>query len=115
MRKNITRKEELILLSIHNLKDKAYLIGIASHLAKITRRKVSLTSVHLPLSRLEEQGFIDSQLGDATAVRGGRRKKIYSITPLGYEMLDEQKRISDMLWKGYPHPSAPANRKGSPR
>jgi len=115
MRKNITRKEELILLSIHNLKDQAYLIGIASHLAKITRRKVSLTSVHLPLSRLEEQGLIDSRMGDASAVRGGRRKKIYRITPLGYEMLDEQKRISDMLWKGYPQPSAPANGKGSPR
>ena len=75
--KGLTRKEELIMLSILNLQKDAYLIAITDHLSKITGKRVSLTSVHLPLSRLEKQGLIESEFGEATAVRGGRRKKIY--------------------------------------
>jgi DNA-binding PadR family transcriptional regulator len=99
--KGLTRKEELTMLSILNLQGNAYLIAITDHLTKITGKKVSLTSVHLPLSRLEKQGLIESEFGEATAVRGGRRKKIYKITKNGFEELNEYKRITDMLWKNY--------------
>ncbi len=40
-----------------------------------------------------------SEFGKATAVRGGRRKKIYTITKPGFESLKEYKRISDLLWE----------------
>jgi len=99
--KTITRKEELIILSILNLKDDAYLIAIQNFLAKLTGKKVSLTTVHLPLSRLEERGLIESEFGEATAVRGGRRKKIYKITRLGFAALEDYKNISDQLWSNY--------------
>lgn len=99
--KRLTRKEELIMLSILKLKNKAYLIAIVDHLSKITVKKVSLTSVHIPLSRLEKSELIASNYGEATAVRGGRRKKIYKITNLGLEALEEHKRVSDILWENY--------------
>jgi DNA-binding PadR family transcriptional regulator len=99
--KGLTRKEELTMLSILNLQRDAYLIAITNHLAKITGKKVSLTSVHLPLSRLEKRGLIESELGEASAVRGGRRKKIYKVTKSGFEELNEHKRITDMLWIRY--------------
>jgi DNA-binding PadR family transcriptional regulator len=98
--KSITRKEELVLLSILNLEDKAYLIAIQAHLSRITGKPVSLTSVHLPLSRLEKSGLILSRFGAATAVRGGRRKKIYRLTEEGIEALYAYKRVSDDLWGG---------------
>jgi DNA-binding PadR family transcriptional regulator len=99
--KSLTRKEELILLSILNLKKDAYLIVIVDHLSKITGTKVSLTSVHLPLARLEKAGLIESEFGESTAVRGGRRKKIYQLTKCGFDVLAEYKRISDKLWESY--------------
>jgi DNA-binding PadR family transcriptional regulator len=99
--KGLTRKEELIMLSILNLQRDAYLIAIADHLSKITGKRVSLTSVHLPLSRLEKQGIISSEFGEATAVRGGRRKKIYKVTKTGFEELNEYKKITDILWTNY--------------
>ncbi len=105
--KSLTRKEELIMLSIHNLKDNAYLIAIVDHLSEITGRKVSLTSVHLPLSRLENNGLIRSEFGEASARRGGRRKKIYEITKLGFEALEEYKKVSDRLWENYAKFSTP--------
>jgi PadR family transcriptional regulator PadR len=99
--KGLTRIEELTMLSILNLQRNAYLIAITDHLSKITGKKVSLTSVHLPLSRLEKKGLIESEFGEATAVRGGRRKKIYRITKTGFKELTEYKRITDMLWTHY--------------
>ena len=106
-KKSLTRKEELIMLSILNLKDDAYLIAIVDHLSEITGKKVSLTSVHLPLSRLESNGLIASEFGEASARRGGRRKKIYEITELGFEVLEEYKKVSDRLWENYPKFSTP--------
>jgi DNA-binding PadR family transcriptional regulator len=105
--KNLTRKEELIMLSILNLKKNAYLVAIVDHLSLTTEKKVSLTSVHLPLNRLEKNGLIEAEFGEATPVRGGRRKKIYTITKLGFESLEEYKRISDLLWKDYLKYSSP--------
>jgi len=99
--KGLTRIEELTMLSILNLQRNAYLIAITDHLSKITGKKVSLTSVHLPLSRLEKKGLIESEFGEATAVRGGRRKKIYRVTKTGFKELNEYKRITDMLWTNY--------------
>jgi DNA-binding PadR family transcriptional regulator len=99
--RNLTRKEEIIMLSILNLKREAYLIAIVDHLSKITGKTVSVTSVYFPLNRLEKMGLIESKFGEATAVRGGRRKKLYQITNQGFVLLDEYKRISDLLWENY--------------
>jgi PadR family transcriptional regulator PadR len=99
--KNITRKEELVMLSILNLRENAYLIAIKDYLSHVTGKKVSLTSAHLPLSRLEKKGYTESKFGEATAVRGGRRKKIYSLTESGWEALHAYKKISDELWENY--------------
>jgi PadR family transcriptional regulator PadR len=96
--RTLTRKEELVLLAVFNLKEEAYLIAIFDYLTDVLGESVSLTSVHLPLSRLEKHGLISAKMGGATAVRGGRRKKYYRITPLGWEILEEHKRISDRLW-----------------
>ena len=87
------------MLSILNLKKNAYLIAIVDRLSQTTEKRVSLTSVHLPLNRLEKNGLLESEFGKATAVRGGRRKKIYTLTKPGFESLEEYKRISDLLWE----------------
>ncbi len=97
--KTLTRKEELILLSILNLQDEAYLIAIQKHLSQALGKKESLTSVHLPLSRLDQYGYIESRFSEATAIRGGRRKKIYSLTKDGFEALFAYKKVSDDLWE----------------
>ena len=105
--RNLTRKEEMILLSILNLKQEAYLIAIVDHLTGITGKNVSVTSVYFPLNRLEKMGIITAEFGEATSVRGGRRKKIYQITEQGFVLLDEYKRISDILWENYLKRSTP--------
>jgi DNA-binding PadR family transcriptional regulator len=99
--KTITRNEELILMSILQLGENAYLVAIQEYLSKVIHRNISLTSVHLPLSRLETGKLVESFWGESTAIRGGRRKKIYRITRYGFEALEEYKRIHDALWRDY--------------
>ena len=99
--KTITRIEEMIMLSILNLGDDAYLVSIQSYLSQISDKKISLTAVHLPLSRLEKMGYLNSEFGEATSVRGGRRKKIYNITNVGMAALREYRELSNKLWDDY--------------
>jgi DNA-binding PadR family transcriptional regulator len=99
--KAITRTEEMIMLAILNLGDEAYLVAVQTYLSEIFAKKVSLTSVHLPLRRLEKIDYLASKMGDATAVRGGRRKKIYTVTATGFKALEEYRNISNKLWNDY--------------
>jgi DNA-binding PadR family transcriptional regulator len=99
--KSITRIEEMIMLAILNLREDAYLVSIQAYLSEIFEKKVSLTSVHLPLRRLEKINYLETKMGEATAVRGGRRKKIYYVTDTGYEALEEYRNISNKLWNNY--------------
>ena len=97
----LTRKEEIIMMAILNLGEEAYLVAITDYLTKLTEKTVNLASAHLPLSRLDQAGLIASEMGAATAVRGGRRKKIYRITEEGFTVLEEHKRLTDRLWKRF--------------
>jgi PadR family transcriptional regulator PadR len=99
--KSITRIEEMIMLAILNLDENAYLVSIRDYLSQIFEKNVSLTSVHLPLRRLEKINYLESKMGEATAVRGGRRKKIYKVTDMGYSALEEYRYISNKLWNTY--------------
>ena len=100
--KTLTKKEELVMLSVHHSGENAYLVAIQNHLAEVTGKITFLPSLHLTLNRLEEQGFLSSQMRGATSVRGGRRKKIYSLTKKGRLQLEDCKRIYDALWVNYP-------------
>ena len=99
--KSITRIEEMIMLAILNLNEDAYLVSIQTYLSEIFEKKVSLTSVHLPLRRLEKIKYLETKMGEATAVRGGRRKKIYRVSDIGYQALEEYRNISNNLWNRY--------------
>jgi DNA-binding PadR family transcriptional regulator len=46
-----------------------------------------LGAVYKTLDRIEQKGLVRSALGPATAERGGRRKRIYQVTPTGLKVL----------------------------
>ena len=98
---NLSQREEQILLAIGYLQEEAYLVAIRKHLSKITGKELSIGAVHIPLRRLEKQGLIASSFGKSTAIRGGRRKKIYRLTAAGSAALEESKKVNDKLWADY--------------
>ena len=94
--------EETILLLVGILGEEAYAFHIAEEFEAQTGRKVSIGAVHSTLSRLEDKGFVTSAMGAATAMRGGRRKRIYTITAYGRQVLVASRDFKMSLWQQYP-------------
>jgi PadR family transcriptional regulator PadR len=97
----LSQREEQILLAVGYLQEEAYLVSIRKHLSTIVGKELSIGAVHIPLRRIEKQGLIAASFGESTAVRGGRRKKIYRLTAAGLAALKENKKVSDRLWADY--------------
>ncbi len=94
--------EELILTMVAALQEDAYGAAIAEEIESKMKRDVNLSAVHVTLYRLEDKGYIKSALGGGTKERGGRRKRIFSITSAGMAMLRAMKEARIDLWKLVP-------------
>ena len=95
--------EELVLLIIGYLRDDAYSISIRNELKSRTERNPSIGALHSAFNRLEKKGFVESFEGGATAERGGRRKRFYTITAYGTKVLDQSYELRTSLYKSLPH------------
>ncbi len=94
--------EELILLIIVMLKDDAYGLAICKALRQQADRTVTIGAVHGTVNRLEKKGFIKSSLGGATELRGGRRKRLFTITASGKKILQRSRDLKVNLWMQIP-------------
>ena len=94
--------EELVLLTIAALVQEAYSVAICDELEKHTGRLPKLGVVHAVLNRLEKKGLVKSELGEATQVRGGKRKRFYTVTHAGKVALLRTKEVRDQLWNIIP-------------
>jgi DNA-binding PadR family transcriptional regulator len=94
--------EELVLLMVAVLHDEAYGVSIQQNLSERLAKKVNISAVHVALTRMEEKGYLKSRFGGITEERGGRRKKYYAVTALGYRVLDIQYELRTNLYKQIP-------------
>jgi DNA-binding PadR family transcriptional regulator len=90
--------EELVLLMVALLKKDAYGVTLTEELKKQTGRDISISATHAVLHRLEEKGFIESKMGGASAERGGRRKRLFTITAYGKNILEELRDTRETIW-----------------
>lgn len=94
--------EELVLTMVGILQDEAYGNTIVNEIKERLGREVALSAVHVTLYRLEDKGFVKSRMGGATPTRGGRRKRIFSVTNAGLATLRRMKEARMDLWKLIP-------------
>lgn len=97
-RSDLGEFEEVVLLAVAALTPKAYSVAIAEDLEKATGNTITTGAVHAALQRLEEKGLVNSYMGEATAERGGRRKRLFSVTPAGSRVLHQVRTIRENLW-----------------
>lgn len=90
--------EELVLLTISMLGDEAYGVAIKDSIEQMANRAITIGSLHSTIARLEEKGLLKSSLGEATAVRGGRRKRYFQLTASARQVLQHIKSLRDELW-----------------
>jgi DNA-binding PadR family transcriptional regulator len=94
--------EEIVLLAVCVLGDAAYGVSVTDEINGQAGRPVHLSAVHTALYRLEEKGLLRSGLGGATPSRGGRRKRLYGVTPAGRHALREARTLRDGFWGRIP-------------
>lgn len=94
--------EEIVLLLVAVQFKEAYGLSITKAIEKELERSVTLSSVHTALYRLEEKGFVKSEIGGATSERGGRRKRLFTITATGLKALEASREVRNQLWNMIP-------------
>ncbi len=94
--------EEVVMLTVAVLYKDAYGISIKEEMEKRLKRNVNLGAMRIALKRLEGKGFLKSQFGEVTAVRGGKRKRYYEVTPSGKKVLDQVMETRKGLWDSIP-------------
>lgn len=84
--------EHLLLLAILRLEDDAYGTTVRRELIQCANKDVAVGAIYTGLDRLEGKGFVESWVGEPTAKRGGRGKRLYRVTSAGRRALADMDR-----------------------
>ena len=100
--KILSRKEELILLAVWKLQDNAYGVTIREYIEKMTGLKWVFGAIYSPLSRLVQQGLVESFECAPLPEKGGRSRVLFRLTPLGVKALQQVRELSTSIWEDVP-------------
>ncbi len=95
--------EEIVLLTVAVLHGQAYGIAIIEEIENRMGRSVSMGAMQTVLRRMEQKGYLTSEFGEATAVRGGKRKRYFEVTESGKQAIRETKEARTALWEAIPN------------
>lgn len=90
--------EELVLLCVRRLGEGADGASVRGELARVGGRDVSVSTVYVTLMRLEEKGYARSWMGEPTAERGGKARRLFTLRPEGRQALEERRAVRERLW-----------------
>lgn len=92
--------EQLVLLAVLLLEDAAYAVPIRREIERRTGRPVSRGAIYVTLSRLSGKAYLNSRMGEPTAERGGRAKRLYRVRPSGVAVLKRSLAALDRMRAG---------------
>ena len=90
--------EEFTLLAVRALGDHPYAVPVQRYVEEATGRRVSMGAIYAALARLEDQGFLRSSMGEPTAQRGGKPKRLFRATASGLKTARELHRVRERIW-----------------
>jgi PadR family transcriptional regulator PadR len=79
--------EYAVLLAVLQLKEEAYAVPVRSLIEDRTGRLIARGALYTALERLEGKGCLRSVMKEPSEERGGRAKRIFTVTPKGVEAL----------------------------
>jgi PadR family transcriptional regulator, regulatory protein PadR len=77
--------EYLLITAAAGLGDDAYGAAIREAIEARTGWKCSIGALYTTIERLETKGLLKTWMGEATAQRGGRAKRMVRVTPKGVQ------------------------------
>lgn len=99
-REYLSQSELMIMLAVMRLGQDAYGVPIAHEITEHTGREIAAGVVYSALERLEDRGFVSSQIGESSATRGGRAKTYFRLTAKGIKQVRETQQALQRLWEG---------------
>lgn len=100
--KGLGEFEELVLLAVCILHDKAYGISVKNEVEKHSGRSILLGAVHITLYRLQDKGLLESEMGGNSEKRGDRRKRLFKVTDFGMKQLKASQEVRQSMWQFIP-------------
>lgn len=91
--------EQAVLLAVWKPAEEAYGRAILRGVQLALDREVAAGAVYATLDRLEQKGLISSRLHEGTAVRGGRARRYYRVSPIGMRALKESRAALEQIWR----------------
>jgi PadR family transcriptional regulator PadR len=92
--------EQVVLLSVLRVGEDAYPPLVRTELETGLGRSVSRGSVYVTLDRLEAKGFLTSAEGPTEPGRGGRPRRMLSVTREGMAALRDARASLVTFWEG---------------
>ncbi len=92
--------QQLVLLATARLGDKAFAGAVRDEIERVGGRSVTVSTVYVTLTRLEERGLVTSARANDSSGRGGRPRRYFTLTPIAWRALDVSRRALESLWAG---------------
>lgn len=92
--------DQYVLLAILRLHPDGYGISVQDEIARRTGNRPTVSVVYAALARLTRHDLIRPRVGSATARRGGRSKRHFTVTPRGRRVLKAALGASDAMRAG---------------
>jgi len=77
--------EYLLIAAAARLGEEAYGAAIRREIEEATKHRCSIGALYTTLDRLETKGLVKTWMGEATAQRGGRAKRMVHVTEKGVQ------------------------------
>jgi len=97
---DLTKHEEILLLSILHLKQDTYGVYINRYIKEITGKQWNYGTLYRMLDQLVKKGLLERKEGKSMPEKGGRRKNYYTLTDTGIKALHEAYALQNVLWGG---------------
>ena len=92
--------EQMVLLAVLRLRDTAFALAIIHELDAKIGRSVSRGSLYKTLDRLEDKRYLTWSTEASTPERGGHPRRLFTVTPLGVEVLRASREALYSMWDG---------------
>jgi len=98
--KDLTKIEEMLLVAIWRLGEKAYGVKIRQYVSAVVGKELTYGHLYSALNQLVIKKFVNKSMGQAQAKRMGRPRIFYTISPQGVKALKAALEMNEKLWSG---------------
>lgn len=92
--------EQLVMWAVLRCGGSAYGVPVVREIQERTDRAASAASVYLALKRLEAKQYMTSTMSDPTPERGGKARRVFTVTPRGRQALLDSRAALQSMWAG---------------